>query len=588
MKYCTNNHSVSDNELFCGRCGSPVEEPTYVSQTEDEPHDGEYFQIPATVEGNGALPARNLNRAARPSRTPLVVGAASAAILLTGGIIFAAHRSNESLDVSQDVTTVQDNKIENVTGTEPSNQETAITSYENARPAVIQIVTDTGSESGSGSGFIISPEGLAVTNNHVVAGAATVEVYVGGDSGTRYPARVVGASECNDLALIDINAPQSLPYLEWFDGDVVAGTPVWTAGFPLGDPEFTVTGGTLARANADGNWIHASIDHAIEHDAVIRPGNSGGPLLNVDGKVVGVNFGTIQDESAPAAQYFAIAADAAKHVVDNLRNGNFEWIGLFGQTTIIDDLAGLPPFPGILVESVEPGSPASRVGLQPGDTLLSMNNLAVGEDGTFRDYCRVLRTAGDTGVINAQVLRRYDDGLEILRGEINGNTPLDVEFSYANDIGVEAGYRQVIDDTGTISMNVPASWTVDTRVNEYSVPTIVATDPEGIGSLILHANAGGQISVDEVIESGVGGVEHICTANAPEDYSDGTNVGKQVVLSCEDSGVEFAMVLIVAEPENRLYSLNLIAALNTTSGDLDEGDLAAFFQARQSMRVLSD
>ena len=103
-----------------------------------------------------------------------------------------------------------------------------ITGFGDVQPAVVQIVAqgtfrdpEVGFADGSGlgSGFIISPDGLAVTNNHVVAGAATLEVYIGGDLDESYNATILGVSECNDLALIDINGPDDLPYLEWFDGE---------------------------------------------------------------------------------------------------------------------------------------------------------------------------------------------------------------------------------------------------------------------------------------------------------------------------------------------------------------------------------
>jgi serine protease Do len=106
------------------------------------------------------------------------------------------------------------------------------------------------SSAGSGSGFIISADGLAVTNNHVVTGAATLEVFIGGDTTKGYNADVVGVSECNDLAVIDIDAPGDLPRFDWYDGEVKAGLDVYAAGFPLGDPEFTLTKGIVAKAKA--------------------------------------------------------------------------------------------------------------------------------------------------------------------------------------------------------------------------------------------------------------------------------------------------------------------------------------------------
>ena len=164
----------------------------------------------------------------------------------------------------------------------------AATSFDQVQPAVIQIIA-TGTirdpeigmatQAGSGSGFIIDSSGLAVTNNHVVTGAATLEVYIGGDTEKSYNATVVGVSECNDLALIQIDSNDPLPTLTWQDTDPTVGEEVYAAGFPLGDPEFTLTRGIVAKAQASGETPWASIDSTIEHDANIQPGNSGGPLV---------------------------------------------------------------------------------------------------------------------------------------------------------------------------------------------------------------------------------------------------------------------------------------------------------------------
>jgi serine protease Do len=202
-----------------------------------------------------------------------------------------------------------------------------IASYADVQPAVVQIEAKGtfrdpeigyADGSGRGSGFIISPDGLAVTNNHVVAGAATLEVFVGGDTDKSYNATILGVSECNDLALIDINESEPLPSLDWYEGDINAGLDVYAAGFPLGDPEFTLTRGIIAKAQAGGDLTGtSSIDHTVEHDAVIRPGNSGGPLVGADGTVVAVNYAGGGNQNTE--QFFSIASDLAEPVVDQLQ-----------------------------------------------------------------------------------------------------------------------------------------------------------------------------------------------------------------------------------------------------------------------------
>ncbi|WP_343390223.1 serine protease [Candidatus Amarobacter glycogenicus] len=136
---------------------------------------------------------------------------------------------------------------------------------------------------GRGSGFIIDPSGIAVTNNHVVTGAALLKVWVGGESQPRN-ARILGVSGGADLAVIDIEG-DGFPYLDWYTGSVDVGLDVYAAGFPLGDPEYTLTRGIVSKARTSGETSWASVDDVIEHDATINPGNSGGPLLTSDGKL---------------------------------------------------------------------------------------------------------------------------------------------------------------------------------------------------------------------------------------------------------------------------------------------------------------
>ena len=134
----------------------------------------------------------------------------------------------------------------------------SVTKLEDVKSAVIQIEAQGSfvepgaglqvNVAGSGSGFIIDPSGLAVTNNHVVTGAAFLKVWVGGESEPRN-AKILGVSECSDLAVIDIDG-DGFPYLEWYDGPISAGLDIYAAGFPLGDPEYTLTRGIVAKERA--------------------------------------------------------------------------------------------------------------------------------------------------------------------------------------------------------------------------------------------------------------------------------------------------------------------------------------------------
>ena len=159
-----------------------------------------------------------------------------------------------------------------------------------AKKAVIQIVAQgsfVSSESGeqqsmvgAGSGFIIDSSGIAVTNQHVVEGAGSLDVFVGGST-KAVNAKILGVSECNDLAVIDLEG-DGYNYFEWYDGKLEPGLEVFAAGFPLGDPEYTLTDGIIAKAEANGDTGWASLKYTVEHSANIQPGNSGGPLLTKD------------------------------------------------------------------------------------------------------------------------------------------------------------------------------------------------------------------------------------------------------------------------------------------------------------------
>jgi S1-C subfamily serine protease len=262
----------------------------------------------------------------------------------------------------------------------------------------------------SGSGFFIDSSGLAVTNNHVVTGAAILKVYIGGDK-TEYSARVVGVSECSDLAVIKVDATD-FNYMKWYEGDLKTGMEVYAAGYPLGEPEFSLTKGIVSKTAADGQTSWASLKSVIGHDATINPGNSGGPLVTKDGEVVGVNY----RGRASANQYFAIGANVAVPVVTELQTGmNVDSIGVNGEAI---SFGPNNEYPGIWVYSVESGSPADKSGVKAGDIILEMENILLASDGTFKEYCDVLRGHKSDETMSLRVYRPTTD--EILEGQLNG------------------------------------------------------------------------------------------------------------------------------------------------------------------------
>lgn len=530
-------------------------------------------------------------------RSGLIAGGIVVAGALIGGGIFAATRGGDDEPSADVTTTIAVDTTAGGSDTTAGEPETTVevdgNGLEAVQAATIQIVAQGtfrdpeigfANGSGAGSGFIISPDGYAVTNNHVVAGAATLEIRIGGDEDTSYNARIIGVSECNDLALIDIDAPGELPYLEWYDGPIEPGLDVYAAGFPLGDPEFTLTRGIVAKARAGGDLTGtSSIDHTIEHDANIQPGNSGGPLVTPEGQVVAVNYagGAM---ATTTEQFFAIASDLAQNAVDHLRDGDFESLGINGWA-VYDEGAGIS---GIWVAGVAPGSPASQAELLPGDIITSMNGLPMGTDGTFKDYCDVIRTSGDRPI--AVEALRYDTS-EFLRGEINGDKPLEVAFSFAEEVedevsteddgtGTYTDYELVTDDLGRIVMEVPVEWT-DRDTTPWlpgdgaEYPYIAAStdltsffetfsDPGVVFTLLGPTS---DLDAELARWSGVG---ESCTDLGITDYSDSVFTGKyQVFDAC--GGTTTAIVNLVAQPADGSYTA-VIQLQATSTADFEALD----------------
>jgi serine protease Do len=353
--------------------------------------------------------------------------------------------------------------------TEMPDAADAINTLEDARQAVVQIeavgkfVDPSEGQmiaGGYGSGFIISPDGLAVTNNHVVTGGAIFKVSIAGEEEPRN-ARVLGVSECSDLAVIDIQG-DGFPYLAWYDGKIKVGLDIYALGFPLGDPEYTMTRGIVSKEKASGESNWASVDQVLQHDANIDHGSSGGPLVDEEGRVVGINYA---GESS-SNQFFAISRDEALPVLEMLMAGrDLDSIGINGQAVVFDESLS-----GIFISSVASGSPADASGVLPGDILIELEGIPMGIDGLMKEYCDVLRSHSAEDVLAVKVFRSSSG--EILEGQINGRQ-LTPSFSVAEQVGAEEGgaaatgsgetpaydeYTTISDSSGLLSLEAPAAW----------------------------------------------------------------------------------------------------------------------------------
>ena len=257
-----------------------------------------------------------------------------------------------------------------------------------------------------GSGFFISADGYAVTNNHVVDHAVKAEVVT--DDGKTYPAKVIGTDPKTDLALIKVEGRSDFPFVELAAEKPRIGEWVLAVGNPFGLGG-TVTAGIVS---AEGRDIGSGpYDDFIQIDAPVNKGNSGGPTFNMQGQVVGVNTAIFSPSGGSVGIAFDIPATTVSSVIPSLKaSGRVEraWLGVQIQpvTQDIADSLGLPQAKGALVSSPQSDSPAAKAGLQSGDVIAKV-------DGTeIQDARDLARTIGGMTPNSKVSLTIYRDGAE--------------------------------------------------------------------------------------------------------------------------------------------------------------------------------
>ncbi|MGH9496261.1 MAG: S1C family serine protease [Candidatus Sulfotelmatobacter sp.] len=304
---------------------------------------------------------------------------------------------------------------------------TAVTSaVECARPSVVHIevhqaagrtrLGDPRERQGGGSGFVFTPDGLILTNSHVVHEAARIAVTLA--DGRHMPATLIGEDPGSDLAVIRLEMPRfdepGLTVAPLGDSQKLrVGQVAIAIGAPYGFQSTVTAGVVSALGRSLRSYSGRLIDDVIQTDAALNPGNSGGPLVDSAGRVIGVNTATILPAQGIC---FAIGINTAKFVASRLlRDGRIRrsYVGISGQTVPVHRRVvrfyDLPKETGALVLSVEDGSPAKRAGLREGDVIVALEGQPVaGVDDLHR-----LLTEVRLGVSSTLTVIRYTDKLEL-------------------------------------------------------------------------------------------------------------------------------------------------------------------------------
>ena len=255
----------------------------------------------------------------------------------------------------------------------------------------------------AGSGFVVDPDGIILTNWHVVDGA--FEIYATFSDGSRSKAVVVNAARLVDLALLKVEADHKLTAVTWGDsGHVQIGDPVLAIGNPLG-VGLSVTAGIVSALNR--NLMDTPYDDFIQTDAPINHGNSGGPLFDLKGEVIGVNTALISPTSGSAGLGFAIPSNDAHFVIDRLMHYGWVrpgWVGIKiqGVTPEMATAMGMQEPQGSIVAWVVAGGPAAAAGIQVGDVIMQFNDTTPTDD---RDLLRRIAASAPGEHITMGLLR---------------------------------------------------------------------------------------------------------------------------------------------------------------------------------------
>jgi serine protease Do len=370
---------------------------------------------------------------------------------------------------------------------------------------------------GQGSGFFITADGYAVTNNHVVDKAETVEVTA--DDGKTYTAKVIGTDPRTDIALIKVEGRSDFPYVHLADKAPRIGDWVLAVGNPFGLGG-TVTAGIVS---ARGRDIGAGpYDDFIQIDAPVNKGNSGGPTFDVDGNVIGINTAIFSPSGGSVGIAFAIPAPTVKSVVAQLKdNGKVSrgWIGVQIQpvTAEIADNLGLKASDGALVADPQPNGPAAKAGIMAGDVITAVNGNAVKD---ARDLAKQIGSMTPGSTAKLTVWRKGEEKtFSIALGELPNQR--------------EARAAATPDSSGPEGTDVP-------RLGLTVVPAGQVAGSGSEGVVVTEVDPNG-IASDQGVKTGdvileVGGKKVANPADIRSALKDAQKDGKRTILMRVKSG----------------------------------------------------
>jgi serine protease Do len=364
---------------------------------------------------------------------------------------------------------------------------------------------------GQGSGFFITADGYAVTNNHVVDKAESVEVTT--DDGKSYTAKVIGTDPRTDIALIKVSGRGDFPFVHFADRAPRIGDWVLAVGNPFGLGG-TVTAGIVS---ARGRDIGAGpYDDFIQIDAAVNKGNSGGPTFDVDGNVIGVNTAIFSPSGGNVGIAFDIPAETVKTVVAQLRDhGSVTrgWIGVQIQpvTAEIADSLGMKNARGALVAEPQSGSPADKAGVKSGDVIVSVNGEAV-EDA--RNLARRIGSLSPGTSVRLGIVRNgREDTLTLTLGELPRERQARADVEEHQDQGSTDVPRLGLSlapaksgGEGVVVTSVDPNGSAGDRVKNGDVILDVngkqVSSPADVRKAVSDAHAGGKRTVLMRVKSG--------------------------------------------------------------------------------------